>query len=84
MRRETQGQADKVLFVAGLPADAGNGPAGRDEDQKALLFAISTSDGTDLAQYQLDSSPVFDGMAAAYGRLYVSMENGSLLCMAEE
>jgi len=84
LRRETQGQADKVLFVAGPPADAGNGPAGRDENKGALLMAISASDGTELAQYQLDSPPVFDGMAAAYGRLYVSMEDGSLLCMAGE
>lgn len=83
--------ADKVLFVAGPPADAGNGPAGRNENKGALrkespglLMAISASDGTELAQYQLDSSPVFDGMAAAYGRLYVSMEDGSLLCLTEE
>ncbi|MCK4963623.1 MAG: PQQ-like beta-propeller repeat protein, partial [Dehalococcoidia bacterium] len=81
--------ADKVLFVAGPPADAGNGPVGRDENKGALrkespglLMAISASDGTELAQYQLNSSPVFDGMAAAYGRLYVSMEDGSLLCLA--
>ncbi len=89
--------ADKVIFVAGPPADAGNGPAGRDENQggspfrdrlrngsPALLMAISASDGTELAQYRLDSSPVFDGMAAAYGRLYISMEDGSLLCLAGE
>ena len=76
--------ADKILFVAGPPADANNGPAGRDENKGALLMAISVSDGTELAQYQLDSSPVFDGMAAAYGRLYVSMEDGSLLCLTEE
>jgi hypothetical protein len=76
--------AEGVLFVAGPPADAGNGPAGRGENKGALLMAISASDGTELAQYQLDSPPVFDGMAAAYGRLYVSMEDGSLLCMAEE
>jgi outer membrane protein assembly factor BamB len=86
-----------VLFVAGPPADAGNGPVSRDENQggapfrdrlrngsPAILMAISASDGTELSQYQLDSSPVFDGMAAAYGRLYVSMEDGSLLCLAEE
>jgi len=76
--------ADNVLFVAGPPTDAGNGPAAREENQRALLMAVSASDGTELAQYQLDSSPVFDGMAAAYGRLYVSMEDGSLLCLTEE
>ncbi len=73
-----------VLFVASPPADAGDELAGRDENREAVLMAISASDGTELAQYQLDSSPVFDGMAAAYGRLYISMEDGSLLCLAGE
>ncbi|HUU16202.1 MAG TPA: hypothetical protein VMW72_03550 [Sedimentisphaerales bacterium] len=54
------------------------------KESPGLLMAISASDGTELAQYQLDSSPVFDGMAAAYGRLYVSMEDGSLLCLTKE
>jgi len=74
--------ADKVLFVAGPPADTDNGPEGRDENQEALLMAISATDGTELARYRLDSAPVFDGMAAANGRLYLSLENGQVLCMA--
>ncbi len=73
---------DKVLFVAGLPADAGHGPGGRDDSQGGLLMAISASDGTELARYRLDSSPVFDGMAAAYGRLYISSTDGKVLCMS--
>jgi len=73
--------ADKVLFVAGPRGYAGDGPVGRDESRGALLIAFSASDGTELAQYRLDSSPVFDGMAAANGRLYLSMENGQVLCM---
>jgi outer membrane protein assembly factor BamB len=76
--------ADNVLFVAGPLAGAADGPAGRNESRRAVLMAISTSDGTELAQYRLDSLPVFDGMAAAYGRLYISMENGSLLCLTED
>lgn len=72
--------ADKVLFVAGPDTD--NGQEGRDENQEALLMAISTTDGTELARYRLDSAPVFDGMAAANGRLYLSLENGQVLCMA--
>ncbi len=73
--------ADKVLFVAGPAADAGDGLEERDENQEALLMAISASDGTELAKYRLDSSPVWDGMAAANGRLYLSLENGQVLCM---
>jgi outer membrane protein assembly factor BamB len=74
--------ADKVLFVAGPRSNAGDGPVGRDESRGALLIAILASDGTGLAKYRLDSSPVFDGMAAANGRLYLSMENGQVLCMS--
>ena len=54
------------------------------KESPGLLMAVSASDGTELAQYQLDSPPVFDGLAAAYGRLFVSMEDGSLLCLTEE
>jgi outer membrane protein assembly factor BamB len=73
--------ADKVLFTAGPLQDANNGQQGSNEHQDALLIAFSASDGSELAKYQLDSSPVFDGMAAADGRLYLSTENGRLCCM---
>ncbi|HUT91899.1 MAG TPA: PQQ-binding-like beta-propeller repeat protein [Thermoguttaceae bacterium] len=76
--------ADKVLFVAGPPADAGEGPETREESRKALLLAISASDGTELARYELECPPVFDGMAAAGGRLYIALENGRLVCMDEK
>ena len=46
----------------------------------ALLKAVSAADGRDLAHYELESPPVFDGMAAADGRLYISTVNGELLC----
>ena len=74
--------ADKVLFIAGPPVETGDGPGGSKNNEGAILLAISTSDGAELAQYRLDSSPIFDGMASAYGRLYLSLVNGQLLCMA--
>jgi outer membrane protein assembly factor BamB len=48
----------------------------------ALLLAVSASDGQKLAEYSLDSIPVWDGMAATNGRLYLSLKNGQVLCMA--
>ena len=98
LRRETQGQADKTLFMAGPPdiideeevfsrPDArGLGEKLREqtaalEGQKgALLWVVSVSDGKKLAQYNLESVPVWDGMAATNGRLYLSMKNGRVLC----
>jgi hypothetical protein len=76
--------ADGVLFIAGPQISAFDGQIDLNKDSKAALVAISASDGTELARCQLDSTPVFDGMAAANGRLYVSMENGNLLCLDEK
>jgi outer membrane protein assembly factor BamB len=76
--------ADKVLFIAGPHIDTNDGQMDLDKSRESVLMAISASDGTELARYQLDSTPVFDGMAAAYGRLYVSMEDGNLLCLSEK
>ncbi|MHC4166681.1 MAG: hypothetical protein ACYSWQ_06975 [Planctomycetota bacterium] len=47
-----------------------------------MLEVISTADGKTLRQYPLESEPVFDGMAAAYGRLYMATKDGKILCMA--
>jgi outer membrane protein assembly factor BamB len=76
--------ANNILFAAGPLADTVFRRQAPDEKQGALLIAVSASDGIELAQYQLDSSPVFDGMAAACGRLYVSMKDGNLLCLVEQ
>jgi outer membrane protein assembly factor BamB len=49
-----------------------------------LMWAVSTEDGTKMAEYELDSPPVFDGMAAAQGRIFVSTVNGKVICMKGE
>ena len=46
----------------------------------ALLWAVSASDGSKLAEYRLESLPVWDGMAVANGRLYLAMKNGNVQC----
>jgi len=50
----------------------------------ALLLVVSASDGEKLAEYKLDSPPVFDGMAAANGRLYFATIDGMVVCMGEK
>ena len=46
------------------------------------LWAVAAADGKPAARYRLDAVPVFDGMAAAYGRLYVATADGRVLCLA--
>ena len=47
-----------------------------------LLLVVSASDGKKVAEYKLESIPVWDGMAAANSRLYLATKNGRILCFA--
>jgi len=46
-----------------------------------LLLAVSADDGAKLAEKKLQSPPVFDGMIAANGRLYVCTMAGEVICL---
>jgi len=81
----------ETLFVAG-PRDTvdeiPHEPSGVDplaealqSDQGGHLLAISTTDGATLTERELTSPPIFDGMAAAGGRLYLSTKNGQIVCL---
>ena len=48
----------------------------------ALLWAVSAQTGEKLSEYQLDSLPVWDGLVAAGGNLYLTTMNGETLCYA--
>jgi hypothetical protein len=47
----------------------------------ALLWAVNAADGSKLAECKLATPPVFDGMIAAGGRLYLADEVGRVLCL---
>ena len=46
-----------------------------------LLHAVSKKDRTLLGKYKLDAIPVFDGMIATDGKLFLSLTNGRLVCL---
>ncbi len=50
----------------------------------ARLWAVSAADGAKLAEYPLEDPPVFDGMAAARGRLFLAMKGGKVICMGSK
>jgi outer membrane protein assembly factor BamB len=68
------GTPDVVDPFAPLAAFEGRG-GGR-------LRLISTDDGSKLAEYELQSPPVYDGMAVAGGRLYMTTASGHAVCFA--
>ncbi|MHC4981716.1 MAG: outer membrane protein assembly factor BamB family protein [Planctomycetota bacterium] len=72
--------ADKRLFVAGPAGDARHSLAAFEGQQGVVLWSLSATDGEKLAEYKLESLPVFDGLAAAAGRLYIALDGGRLVC----
>jgi hypothetical protein len=50
--------------------------------QGAILRAVSTRDGSNLSELRLPALPVWDGLAAANGRLYLSCRDGKVRCLA--
>jgi hypothetical protein len=44
---------------------------------------VSTTDGSQLAEFAMDEVPVFDGLIAAGERLYMSTLDGKLVCLAK-
>lgn len=76
-------KAGNVLFVAGPPdVLEPSDPYSAFEDRSgARLAAVSAAKGVTLSEMSLSSAPVFDGMAAARGRLFLSLRNGDVVCL---
>jgi outer membrane protein assembly factor BamB len=50
----------------------------------ALLWVVSTKDGSKVSESKLSSPPVFDGMAAAGGKLFLSTTDGRVTCFGKQ
>ena len=74
-------RAGDTLFVAGLPDNALRSAPAFEGKRGGGLCVVSTADGKTLQDYRLSFPPVFDGMAAANGRLYLTMQDGRVLCL---
>ena len=73
---------EKRLFVAGKPDvfpedDIFKAVEGR---MGGLLVVALREDGSELARYELEAVPVWDGMAAANGHLITCLKNGAVVC----
>ncbi|NQT53032.1 LamG domain-containing protein, partial [bacterium] len=73
--------AKDTLFVAGPPSRATASFLAHEGKKGVALIAVAAADGATLGEYSLGALPVHDGMAVAQGRLFVSLENGVLLCL---
>jgi len=74
--------AGDTLFLAGPPDVIDqDDPYGAFEGRMGgLLWAVSTVDGRKMAEYQLKSPPVFDGLIAAQQKLFLTTVDGCVSC----
>jgi hypothetical protein len=86
VRVEAMVLARDRLYLAGPPdlepgqeaADAMRGLKG------ARFWVVSTSDGTKLTEIEMERAPVFDGLIAAFGRLYMVSRDGAIMCLGSK
>jgi hypothetical protein len=76
--------ADKRLFVTGAKGDWVISQDAYEGKLGSILRVMSVEDGKTISEQRLPSIPVFDGMSAAQGRLYISLTNGRILCLGDK
>ncbi len=73
----------RTVAVAGVPMRGDFGPADIEaayEGRKGgLLWTFNTETGTPLGELALPSPPVWDGLAAAAGHVFLSLRDGTIL-----
>ncbi|MHC4249204.1 MAG: outer membrane protein assembly factor BamB family protein [Planctomycetota bacterium] len=72
------------LYIVGAKGDWRTSLDAHEGKQGSVLRVVSVKDGKTLHEQPLPGLPVFDGLSAARGRLYVSLTDGRVLCLGEE
>jgi len=75
-------EAGDVLYMAGVPDEVPEGdPMAAFEGRRgAILRGVSAEDGTIVMERRMEAPPVFDGLIAAGGCLFIATEDGRVHC----
>lgn len=76
-------RAGDTLLVAGVPdvVDPQDPHAAFEGRKGGVLAGFSTTDGAPQAEVKLPARPVWDGMAVAGNRVYLALEDGTVMCL---
>jgi hypothetical protein len=74
-------KAKDILFIAGAPGGGVTSREAFDGNAPGALMAVSPADGKVLSKVALPSMPVWDGLAAANGKLFVSLTGGEIVVL---
>jgi outer membrane protein assembly factor BamB len=72
-------RAGDTLFAAGRPDVLDPRIS-----SEGVLAVFAAADGRKLAEYKLPAPPVWDGLAAAGGKLYVALTNGDIIAFKQQ
>jgi len=73
---------EKVLLAGFIDAIDPVDPWAKIEGRRdSVLQILSKNDGKELYRYSLETLPVWNGMAVANKRVFISLKNGKLVCM---
>ena len=74
--------AEKLLIAGPPDVFEQDDPLAAFEGRRgAVLCVASAGDGKRIAELELDSPPVFDGLIAANGRIFMSLRDGSVMAL---
>lgn len=76
-------QIEALILTRDLLWVAGTGNREQRQTGGGLVRGLDRADGKTIAEVRLTASPVYDGLAAAYGRLFVVTEDGHCLCLGQ-
>ena len=73
----------EAIFAAGPPdvVDPADPLSAFEGRMGGVLLALDPKSGAELARRKLDSPPVFNGMAAAKRRLFITSRDGRIVCL---
>ena len=85
LRAESLLVGNNHIYVSGFPdtTDEKDPWAAFDARKGGRLLVLKKSDGAKVSEMDLPSPPVYDGAAAAYGKLYLSLKDGKLTCLGD-
>lgn len=74
-------KAGDALYLGGYPSDSDILHFSGDPiTDRGILLKVDAATGAIQQQIDLPACPIFDGISAANGRLYLALENGHLIC----
>jgi outer membrane protein assembly factor BamB len=74
---------ENALFVADVRV-RGNYRESILQKEKGEIRVFSLDRGREVLKFEIPGAPIFDGLIAAQGRLYVSTMNGRVMCIGEK